>query len=259
MTNSFTLNKNNATRLILFIIIGFGISNIFRFDIFHINKNLEDNFGWIYLILEGVLEGSGIFIAGLIGLFLLNNERKVGISFFGTSKSKSILMALIPTIILIAIGVQNKYGMNVHLFGFVAALGTFIYCIMEEYGWRGYLQEEFQFLKPIAKFLLIGFIWYTWHLSFLTEATFVQNLSFLGMLIFGSWGIGQVAELTKSILACSCFHLLVQIFMYNHFFNNAFNRTSKLIILIVSISLWILILRNWKQDIKTIEVTNKNE
>ncbi len=259
MTNSIRLKKISATRLILFIIIGFGVSNIFRFDIYHISKILEANFGWSYLILEGVLEGSGIFIAGLLGLFLLKKQKRVGISFFGTSMFNSLLMASIPAILLIVVGVQNKYGVNSHLFGLIAAIGSFIYCIMEEYGWRGYLQEELQFLKPIAKFLLIGFIWYLWHLSFLTKATFIDNLFFLGTLIGGSWGIGKVAELTNSILACSCFHLIVNIFMYNHFFNNAFSGTSKLIILIVSVLLWTLILMKWKKGLKNISLTNKIE
>jgi hypothetical protein len=249
---SKTVYKNiSPIRLILFIIIGFGISNVFRFDILNLNKILEGHFNSSYLIIEGILEGSGIFIAGLLGLFLLKKQRNVSVSFFGTSKFKSLLMALIPTILLIVIGVQNKYGINSHLFGLIAAFGSFIYCIMEEYGWRGYLQEEFQFLKPITKFLSIGFIWYAWHLSFLTQATLANNLFFLGTLILGSWGIGKIAELTKSILVCSCFHLIVNIFMYNHFFNNAFSGAAKLIILIVSISFWVWILIKWKKDLKT--------
>lgn len=239
--------KISTTRVLLFLIIGFGVSNVFRFDVLNLNKNLEDNLNSSYLILEGILEGSGIFIAGLLGLSLLKKQRKVTVSFFGTSKSKSLSMASIPTILLIAFGVNNKYGINTHLFGLIAAFGSFIYCIMEEYGWRGYLQEEFQFLKPTAKFLSIGFIWYAWHLSFLTEATLVDNLFFLATLILGSWGIGQIAALTKSILACSCFHLIVNIFMYNHFFNNAFSGTSKLVILTVSVSLWVWILTKWKK------------
>ncbi len=259
MTNSIIPNKNIAIRLLLFIIIGFGVSNVFRFDILHINKILESHFEWAYLILEGILEGSGIFIAGLLGLFLLKKQRKVGISFFGTSVFKSIIMALIPTILLIVIGVQNKYGVNSHLFGLIAAFGTFIYCIMEEWAWRGYLQEEFQFLKPIVKFLLIGILWYTWHLSFLTNVSLADNLFFLGILTLGSWGIGQVAELTNSILACSCFHFVVNVFSYNYFFNNAFSETNKIIILMVSISLWILILIKWKKDLKCISLTHKIE
>lgn len=241
----------SATRLLLFVMIAFGVSNIFRFDIFDLNKGLEAGFTWKYLVVEGILEGSGIFIAGLVGLFLLKKDRTAGISFFGTSRIKSVLMALVPAILLIVIGVQNKFGVNIHLFGLIAAFGSFIYCIMEEYGWRGYLQEEFRFLKPVVKYLLVGLTWYAWHLSFLTGATIADNLFFLGTLIFGSWGIGKVAELTNSILACSCFHLLVNILMYNHFFNNAFSGTGKLIILIVSIVCWVAILVKWKKDLKT--------
>ena len=91
------------------------MSNIFRFDIFHLNKILEGHLKSSYLILEGILEGSGIFIAGLLGLFLLKKQRIVSISFFGTSVFKSLLMAFIPTILLIVIGVQNKYGINAYI------------------------------------------------------------------------------------------------------------------------------------------------
>jgi hypothetical protein len=254
MTANIETQKIKIGRLIIFLVIAFGVSNIFRFNIFHLNEVLESNSKWSYLITQGILEGSGIFIAGILGLFLLKKQRAVDISFFGTSKLKSILMALVPSILLIVIGVQNKYEINAHLFGLIAAFGSFIYCIMEEYGWRGYLQEEFKFLKPVLKFLLIGIIWYTWHLSFLTEANLIENLIFLGTLIFGSWGIGKVAELTHSILACSCFHLIVNIFMFNHFFNNAFTGNSQLIIVLVSILLWVLILVKWKKDLKLLEV-----
>lgn len=256
MTISIENKSIRITRLLLFLILGFGVSNLFRFNIFHLNEILEKNSIWSFLVTQGILEGSGIFVAGLLGLYLLKKQRKVEISFFGTSKLKSLLMAGIPTVLLIAIGVQNKYGINAHLYGCIAAFGSFIYCIMEEYGWRGYLQEEFKFLQPVLKFLLIGFIWYTWHLSFLTEATLSDNLFFLAMLILGSWGIGKVAELTNSILACSCFHLIVNIFMYNHFFNNAFSGTAKLIIIIVSILLWILILVKWKKNLKILPIIN---
>jgi hypothetical protein len=243
--------KISTIRLLLFLIIGFGVSNIFRFDIFNLNKSLEDNFNSSYLILEGILEGSGIFIAGILGLILLKKQRKVDISFFGTSKTNSILMALIPTVLLIVIGVKNKYGINTHVFGLIASFGTFIYCIMEEYGWRGYLQEEFKFLNPLIKFVLIGFIWYAWHLSFLVNPSIISNLISLAAMILAAWGIGQVSQLTNSILACSCFHLIVNILMFNHFFYNAFTENSKLFFLLVSIILWIFILRKWKKNLIT--------
>ena len=77
---------------------------------------------------------------------------------------------------------------------------------------------------------------------------------FLGMLLFGSWGIGQVAESTKSILASACFHLIIQIMMFNSLIKNGLDGTKKLIILGVSVFLWILILKKWqnKYELKSL-------
>ena len=164
-------------------------------------------------------------------------------TFFGTFPAKSVLMALIPVVVLGVVGVKNEYSMSIHSYGLVAVLGSLLYCIMEEYGWRGYLEEEVKGIKPIFRYVLVGFIWYSWHLSFLTEASVQENLFFLGMLILGSWGIGQVAEATKSILACACFHLGVQIMMFNSLIKNGLDGTQKLVILAVCVGLWILVLR----------------
>lgn len=250
MIKSVQLEQVSIKRLLLFVVIAFVVSNIFRFNVFHWYEILQRDAKWGYQIIRGILEGSGICIAGLLGLYLLRKQRKVAISFFGTSRSKSLLMASVPTVLLTVIGVQNKYGIEAHVYGFIAALATFIYCVMEEYGWRGYLQSELHFLRPIIKFVLIGFIWYSWHLIFLMDTTVTDNLLFLGTLILGSWGIGKIAEITDSILACSCFHLIVNIFMYNSFFDDAFTETSKLIILFVSALLWVLILVKWNRDRK---------
>jgi hypothetical protein len=68
------------------------------------------------------------------------------------------------------------------------------------------------------------------------------------MMIFGSWGIGQVAETTKSILASACFHLIINIMMYNSLIKNGLDGTQKLIILGVSVILWIIITEKWKKE-----------
>lgn len=169
-------------------------------------------------------------------------------TIFGTSKSKSLIMAIIPIIILTVIGVKNEFEMDSHIYGFIAIIGTLLYCIMEEYGWRGYLQEELKTLKPWQKYLSIGFLWYLWHLTFLKEASIGDNLFFLAMMIFGSWGIGQVAESTKSILACACFHLIIQIMMFNALIKNGIDGTEKLIILGVSVVLWFVIIKKWEKE-----------
>jgi len=170
-------------------------------------------------------------------------------------------MSAIPIVLSTIIGVKNDYEINTNLYGLIIVLGSLIYCMMEEFGWRGYLQEELKGLKPVKRYLIIGFVWYFWHLTFLTEATLTENLFFLGMLLFGSWGIGQVAESTKSILASACFHLIIQIMMFNSLIKNGLDGTQKLVILGVSVFLWILILRKWqsKNELKSLNTKTNNK
>jgi membrane protease YdiL (CAAX protease family) len=238
----------NWKRLVIFLIIAITISNIFRFDIFELKSELEKLPTWIFIFTTVLLEGSGVIIGALIIIPFLKKERKTEISLFGTSKSKSLIMATIPIIILTIIGVKNDFGMDYHIYGLIAAFGTFLYCIMEEYGWRGYLQEELKRLKPWKKYLIIGFIWYLWHLTFLTKASVGDNLFFLGMMILGSWGIGQVAESTKSIMASACFHMIIQIMMFNALIKDGIDGTEKILILGFSVSIWFVIIKKWEKE-----------
>ena len=238
----------NWKRLVIFLIIAITISNIFRFDIFELKSELEKLPTWIFIFTTVLLEGSGVIIGALIIIPFLKKERKTEISLFGTSKSKSLIMATIPIIILTIIGVKNDFGMDYHIYGLIAAFGTFLYCIMEEYGWRGYLQEELKRLKPWKKYLIIGFTWYLWHLTFLTKASVGDNLFFLGMMILGSWGIGQVAESTKSIMASACFHMIIQIMIFNALIKDGINGTEKIVILGVSVGIWFVIIKKWEKE-----------
>lgn len=238
----------NWKRVLLFLLISITISNIFRFDIFELKSELEKLPTWIFILTSVLLESIGVIIAALIAISLLKKKRKTEISLFGTSKSKSLIMSVIPIIILTLIGVRNEFELNAHLYGLIAVIATFLYCMMEEYGWRGYLQEEFKSLKAWQKYPLIGFMWYLWHLTFLTEASVGDNIFFFAMMVFGSWGIGQVAESTKSIMACACFHLIIQIMMFNALIKNGIDSTEKLIIISVSVALWFIIIKKWEKD-----------
>lgn len=248
MTDENAKNQISWKRIWMFFIIATLLSNIFRFDIFELRPELEKLPTWIYILTTVFLEGSGVVFAALIILPYLKKVRKIDMSFFGTSKSKSLVMTIIPIITLSLIGVRNDFELDNHLYGFIAIIGTLFYCIMEEYGWRGFLQEELKSLKPWQKYSTIGIIWYAWHLTFLTKASIGDNLFFLAILIFGSWGIGQVAELTKSILAAACFHLIVQIMMFNALFRNGIGGTEKIIILTVCLATWIVIMNKWKKE-----------
>ena len=85
-------------------------------------------------------------------------------------------------------------------------------------------------------------------MTFLTKASVGDNLFFLGMMILGSWGIGQVAESTKSIIASACFHMIIQIMMFNALIKNGINGTEKLIILGISVVIWFVIIKKWEKE-----------
>lgn len=247
-----TMNQNpiDFKRLFLFLIVAIPLSNIFRFDVFGLSTSLQRLPIWLYLLITVLLEGSGVFIGAMIGRYLLKKQCKVEISLFGTSVQKGLLMSLVPIVLLSIIGVKNSHGLSPHLYGLIAGIGSWIYCILEEYGWRGYLQEEFKDQKPPVRYLLIGFIWYFWHLIFLENTSPYDNLFILAMMIFGSWGIGKIVELTKSIMASACFHLIIQIMMFGSFIKNGIDLTQKLIIFGISVSLWVIILRQWDKQKK---------
>ena len=70
----------------------------------------------------------------------------------------------------------------------------------------------------------------------------------MAMMIFGSWGIGLVAETSKSIIASACFHLIIQIMMFNDLIKDGINGTEKLIILGISIVIWYVIIKKWEKQ-----------
>ena len=241
-------------RIIIFYLIAITVSNIFRFDLFdtrRITSQLNSTISTLSIILEGI----GVLLGAVIAIKLMKKSKRSSMSLFGTSKTKSLLLFILPILVFAIIGINNELEMNSNIYGFIAGLGIFIYCIFEEYGWRGYLQDELSELKPWKRFLLIGFLWYLWHLPFLSNTDIVDNLIFLGMLIFGSWGIGQIAIATKSIIACATFHFVVNIFTVNQLIRNGFDGNLKWIAIGIILTVSILIVSKWT---KLAENTNGN-
>jgi hypothetical protein len=68
------------------------------------------------------------------------------------------------------------------------------------------------------------------------------------MMVLGSWGIGQVAESTKSIIASACFHMIIQIMMFNALIKNGIDGTEKIVILGFSVAIWFVMIRKWEKE-----------
>lgn len=235
-------------RILLFYGIAIVVSNLFRFDLFELNTRLGSWSGLGYLIIRNLVEGSGVFIGALVGLHALKQVRSVEVTFWGSSRRAVLLMALVPFVLITMIGVRNSFGINVHLFGAVATLAVLVYCVMEEYGWRGYLQQELSGLQQLTKYLVISVLWYLWHLPFLENPSVLANVLFLGTLVLGSWGIGQVAVLTRSIGASACVHFVVNITFFNVFFHKAFDPLMLGVVIGCCVVAWVFILKKWKKQ-----------
>ena len=104
----------------------------------------------------------------------------------------------------------------------------FVYGLLEEIGWRGFLQQQLQGLPKIWNILIVGILWFVWHLNFDLTAS---NLIFFGILLFGAWGIGIIADRTKSLLAVAAFHSL----------NNVQSENNLIIIALLFVS-WIVMI-----------------
>jgi len=243
--------KKAIIRISIFYIIGIVLSNVFRFDLLNLYKSKE-TLTVLELLLTSPLGAIGLLIGALISLYLLKKERNLSFSLFGTSWKWSLIMLSIPIILLAIFGVQNENGLNAHYYGLIGGIGTLIYCFCEEIGWRGYLQDELKSTKEWQRVLVIGFLWYFWHLSFISNQNLIENIQFLGWMILGSWGLGKVIDSTKSIIAATCFHMIINIMMFNGKMTNGIDGSSKLLILGISIFLWILILIIWGKQEKTI-------
>ena len=138
--------------------------------------------------------GLGAAIGALVVMLVF--KRKTEYTLLGKSAWKSIATIVIPCIVF---GIIGGWDLG------VTCLFAFAYGLLEEYGWRGFLQYELRELPVWQYVLIITVMWFLWHLD-LTQRSV---LPFFLHLLFASWGIGKVATDTHSLLFCSAFHGIV--------------------------------------------------
>ena len=251
------VNKMRLVRFVLFLIPALIISNLFRFQIIDPQALLSDT-PKLALALRVLGEGSGVLLGALLALYFLRKKENLPFSLFGTSRAYSLILFLIPLIITSFLGVSNEMGMDYTLYAIYAVSLSFVYCLMEELGWRGYLKMEFGFLKDKYRYFLIGFLWYFWHLSFLKDSSFGGNLIFLGMMIFGSWGLGMLMRSTRSLMAVAAFHLLIQMVFLNGFFKQGLSFNDKLFVFFITLPCFFLIIKRWEKEME-LKVASEEE
>lgn len=194
---------------------------------------LLDHFPNIFL--KAILQGIGPAV-GAIVVFTLFKIKAV-LSLKGNYKklvTPFILYWVLPVLLISTV----QYFAN----GTIAIATVFtilIYGLLEEIGWRGYLQQELKSLSPFLSIIIIATLWFIWHLNFDFSSS---NLLFWGILVLGSWGIGKVADSTHSLIAVSAFHSL------NNFFPEV--KTTQMIIIITLVIIWVISLMIGKKQSK---------
>lgn len=234
----------NWIRLVLFFGIAVLFSYIFRVYPPQWYTDLE--FGGGLTIFKYLAEGLGPFLGALIVITLFKPKRTITV--FGTSTLKSMLMVSLPLILFTAIGLDNKEGLNPHYYGFLVGLLSLVYVFLEEFGWRGYLLDELKTgaLTPLWRAVIIGGLWYIWHLNFnITSQNIGEHATFLGVLIFASWGFEKITDTTKSVLSVACFHLLGSILSYNPLLQNGFSNNQRWVIFGSCLVFWIYMVSTW--------------
>ena len=153
----------------------------------------------LHLYLQILLLGIGPLIGGLVVVKFL--KRPNFLKIFGLNFWKTIVIVSIPMILFSLVGVIENGIPSLNL---LKIIGIFIlYALFEEYGWRGYLQSELSDLKKFYKYLIITVLWFVWHLNLELS---LNNLIFFLLLFAGSYGIGFIADRSKSLVMSALFH-----------------------------------------------------
>ena len=111
----------------------------------------------------------------------------------------------------------------------IAVITILVYGLFEEIGWRGFLQQALVSLPKFTRITLVTVLWFAWHLNFEMS---MSNLTFLLILLAGSWALGFIADKTNSLLAVSAIHSL------NNFF--ADSNVYKIGVLSFLLIIWVL-------------------
>ncbi|MDA3616647.1 CPBP family intramembrane glutamic endopeptidase [Polluticaenibacter yanchengensis] len=191
-------------------------------------NSLPDNF--LKVILKGIGPAAGALI-----VFTVFKIKPV-LSLKGNYKTllaPFLLYWAVPILLISAVAWFINGSIPV-----IAVSAVLVYGLLEEIGWRGFLQQELKSLPGFLNILIVAILWFIWHLNVDLTGT---NLLFFGILLLGSWGIGKVADSTNSLLAVSAFHSL------NNFFPAINNRNLTIIIILLSFWIIALIIRKKQQ------------
>lgn len=223
---------NGKYKPVFAIVVFYAIAVLLRYLTNETGVLAQLDNAFLKTVVQGIGPAAGAWIA--CALFGIRMEMSLQGNFRNLLLPLSLYW-LFPTLLL--------GGIAYYIHGTAPLIPIFAiltYALFEEIGWRGFLQQMLRPLPKVAGILLIAILWFVWHLDFELTA---QNLIFFGILILGSWGIGVVADKTRSLLCVAAFHSL----------NNLFGTwgARELLITGVLLCVWIAGIRLFRGNKKT--------
>lgn len=161
---------------ILSIIVFYAIAILLRFlavktNLFHFTDN-----EFIQILLRGIGPATGAFVS--IALFNI----PVKLSLKGNYRNLFLPLLIFWIFPVILIGTVSY--IQHEEFPFLLLFTVLVYGLLEEIGWRDFLQEQLKNLPKLQSIIIIAVLWFVWHLNF--EFT-ISNMIFLGILFLGTW------------------------------------------------------------------------
>jgi hypothetical protein len=232
------IEKRKRLNVLVYFSIATVVSLIFR----HYTAFWLDIFRLPYGAYYGLnlLVGIGPLVAAIASGALFSNSRDT-LSLWGNSVVKSSLFLLIPISTVIYIGVINKESIDPHLFAIKVTCMWLLYIIGEEFGWRGYIQQIITG-NDYIKSLIVGSIWYLWHLSFIdVYYSPIKEIFFLLVLIIGSFMALKVTKRTESLATAVALHFSFSVLTNIRLPENAY------IAIIFMCFCWIILYTFWNR------------
>lgn len=230
-------------RISLYYVIALGFSALAR--LYWHTSDLSDPQHGAWAMYWHLVGGIGPFIGAVVIWAAFRPENRM--SFGGTFPAMSVAMLAVPAIVMGGLGISNPFSVDPHLFGIHMGVWIALYAILEETGWRGYLQGEFRNRSPLVRYAIVGLFWYAWHLSYVGHHRVSDEIVGLVLLLLASIGIGFVADRTRSVFAAASFHVIGNIMGLTVDFRTLIpSANTRLIIVLVCVAVWLVMLRVWR-------------
>lgn len=182
------------------------------------------NFSWNH--------GIALLVASIIAYRIFKVKRET--TLLGKNPIFSLIFGSIFLIGYSAIGFNNDFGINTHLWAFIFCLATLIYDIFEESAWRGFLNDSLKSIPFWLKGIITGILWGFWHLLIFNGFDQFGGIHIFVLLsIVVSIIMAYATDKTNSILVASSIHALMILRDIN--------------ITIICVVIWIIMIIVWNK------------